>query len=44
LLIDLSWASSYLEGNTYTRLDTRELIEHGRVAAGKDAIETHQSH
>lgn len=40
LLIDLSWASSYLEGNTYTRLDTRELIEHGRVAAGKDAIET----
>lgn len=40
LLIDLSWASSHLEGNTYTRLDTRELIEHGRIAQGKDAIET----
>ena len=40
LLIDLSWASSNLEGNTYTRLDTRELIEHGKVAQGKAAIET----
>ncbi|WP_246125205.1 Fic family protein [Exilibacterium tricleocarpae] len=40
LLIDLSWASSHLEGNTYTRLDTRELIEHGRAAQGKAAIET----
>jgi len=40
LLIDLSWASSQLEGNTYSRLDTRELIEHGRVAKGKAAIET----
>ena len=40
LLIDLSWASSHLEGNTYTRLDTWELIEHGRVAQGKAAIET----
>lgn len=40
LLIDLSWASSQLEGNTYSRLDTRELIEHGRIAQGKDAIET----
>jgi hypothetical protein len=34
LLIDLSWASSHLEGNTYSRLDTRELIEHGRSADG----------
>lgn len=25
LLIDLSWASSHLEGNTYSRLDTREV-------------------
>lgn len=25
LLIDLSWASSYLEGNTYSRLDTQRL-------------------
>lgn len=40
LLIDLSWASSHLEGNTYSRLDTRELIEHGKVAMGKAAIET----
>jgi hypothetical protein len=35
LLIDLSWASSRLEGNTYTRLDTQNLIELGREAAGK---------
>lgn len=40
LLIDLSWASSRLEGNTYTRLDTERLIEFGQAAAGKDAIET----
>jgi hypothetical protein len=40
LLIDLSWASSRLEGNTYSRLDTERLIEHGEVAAGKDARET----
>src|SRR5471032_286425 len=40
LLIDLSWASSHLEGNTYSRLDTRELIEHGKAASGKPAIET----
>jgi Fic family protein len=40
LLIDLSWASSKLEGNTYTRLDTQRLIEHGEAATGKDARET----
>ena len=40
LLIDLSWASSQLEGNTYSRLDTRALIEHGQVAHGKAATET----
>ncbi len=40
LLIDLSWASSHLEGNTYSRLDTRELVEHGRAAIGKGAQET----
>jgi len=40
LLIDLSWASSHLEGNTYSRLDTRELIEHGQAARGKAAVET----
>jgi hypothetical protein len=40
LLVDLSWASSKLEGNTYSRLDTQNLIELGQVARGKDAIET----
>lgn len=40
LLIDLSWASSHLEGNTYSRLDTQELIEHGKAANGKAALET----
>lgn len=40
LLIDLSWASSRLEGNTYTRLDTVNLIEHSREAEGKDRLET----
>lgn len=40
LLVDLSWASSKLEGNTYSRLDTQHLIEFGQVAMGKDAIET----
>ncbi|MDB6085471.1 MAG: cell division protein Fic [Gammaproteobacteria bacterium] len=40
LLIDLSWASSRLEGNTYSRLDTQRLIEFGHAAEGKDAKET----
>ena len=40
LLVDLSWASSRLEGNTYSRLDTERLIEFGEVAEGKDAQET----
>jgi Fic family protein len=40
LLIDLSWASSRLEGNTYSRLDTKRLIEFGQEAEGKDALET----
>lgn len=40
LLIDLSWASSQLEGNTYSRLDTERLIEFGQIADGKDALET----
>lgn len=39
LLIDLAWASSRLEGNTYTRLDTRNLLEFGQRAEGKDAAE-----
>ena len=40
LLIDFSWASSKLEGNTYSRLDTERLIEFGQAAEGKDALET----
>jgi len=40
LLIDLSWASSMLEGNTYSRLDTERLIELGQAAEGKNALET----
>jgi fido (protein-threonine AMPylation protein) len=40
LLIDLSWASSQLEGNTYSRLDTERLIELGQAAEGKNALET----
>lgn len=40
LLIDLSWSSSRLEGNTYDRLDTERLIEFGQAAEGKDLLET----
>lgn len=39
LLVDLSWASSRLEGNTYSRLDTELLLEFGQRADGKDATE-----
>lgn len=39
LLVDLSWASSRLEGNTYSRLDTVNLLEYGQQASGKDAAE-----
>lgn len=40
LLIDLAWASSRLEGNTYSLLDTKNLLEHGEKAEGKDQSET----
>lgn len=40
ILIDLSWASSQLEGNTYSRLDTERLIKFGQAAEGKDVLET----
>lgn len=40
LLIDLSWASSHLEGNTYSLLETRDLIERGQAAEGREARET----
>jgi Fic family protein len=39
LLIDLSWNSSRLEGNTYSLLDTRRLIEFGEEAEGRDRLE-----
>jgi hypothetical protein len=39
LLIDLSWNSSRLEGNTYSLLDTQRLLEQGEVADGKGALE-----
>ncbi|MEI6805860.1 MAG: Fic family protein [Myxococcaceae bacterium] len=39
LLIDLSWNSSRLEGNTYSLLETKRLIELGETAIGKDLSE-----
>jgi DNA-binding Lrp family transcriptional regulator/fido (protein-threonine AMPylation protein) len=39
LLIDLSWNSSRLEGNTYSLLDTQRLIEFGETVDGKGATE-----
>lgn len=40
LLIDLSYNSSRLEGNTYSKLDTQKLIEQGLTAEGKVHEET----
>ena len=40
MLIDLSWNSSRLEGNTYSLLDTKRLIELGDPADGRDIRET----
>ena len=40
LLIDLSYNSSRLEGNTYSKLDTQRLIEQGLSADGKVHEET----
>ena len=39
LLIDLSWNSSRLEGNSYSLLETERLLELGEAAEGKDAWE-----
>ncbi|MBN8857813.1 MAG: Fic family protein [Sphingobacteriales bacterium] len=39
LLIDLSWNSSRLEGNTYSLLDTERLLSRGEAAAGKSTAE-----
>lgn len=40
LLVDLSWNSSRLEGNTYSFLDTERLIQWGDMPPGKDLKET----
>jgi Fic family protein len=40
LLIDLTWNSSRLEGNTYSLLETDRLLDLSIAADGKDAIET----
>lgn len=39
LLIDLAWNSSRLEGNTYSLLDTKRLIEFGEEAEGRAHLE-----
>jgi len=40
LLIEFSWKSSKIEGNTYTLLDTEKLILEHKVADGKTKEET----
>lgn len=39
LLVDLAWASSRMEGNTYNILETERLIRLGEEALGKDRKE-----
>lgn len=39
LLIDLAWNSSRLEGNTYSLLDTRRLLDFGEAAEGRGPLE-----
>lgn len=38
-MIDISYASSKLEGNTYTLLDTEQLVRYGKELEGKDRKE-----
>lgn len=40
LLIDLTWNSSRLEGNTYSLLETERLLELSEMAEGKNLKET----
>lgn len=40
LMIDLSWGSSRLEGNTYSLLDTEKLILNNQISEGKNLLET----
>lgn len=39
LLVDLAWASSRMEGNTYSILETERLIRLGEEATGRDRKE-----
>ena len=39
LLIDLAWNSSRLEGNTYSLLDTRRLLDFGEAAEGRGPLD-----
>ncbi len=39
LIIDLSWASSRIEGNTYSLLETEILIKHNETTQGKSIHE-----
>lgn len=39
-LIDLSWNSSRLEGNTYSLLETERLLEKGEETLGRSQIDT----
>lgn len=39
-LLDLSWNSARLEGNTYSLLDTERLLKAGTAAEGKTVVET----
>ena len=39
LLVDLAWASSRMEGNTYDILQTERLVKFGEEATGKDRKE-----
>jgi Fic family protein len=40
LMVDLSWASSNLEGNTYSLLETERLLQENTAVEGKSATET----
>lgn len=40
LLIDLSWNSSRLEGNTYSLLETERLLEFGEISENKSTVDT----
>lgn len=40
ILIEFSWKSSRIEGNTYSLLDTEELIKNNKKAKGKTEKET----